>query len=104
MYQVEVRLCPSGNVRSWHCDREHKSKQSVRRIADDFLKPFDDGTHTTTSSLTVCEFVESSYLPYVEELKNPSRFDGYRKMWKRYLKSREQIYRCATSEHLIAIV
>jgi integrase len=72
-------------------DRGHKSKQSVRRLADEFLKPFNDGTHTPTSSMTVRQFVEASYLPYVKEHKNPSTFDGYRKMWRRYLESRTDI-------------
>jgi integrase len=73
------------------CDRNHKSKQSVRRLAEDFLKPFNDGTNTPTSGMTLREFVEISYLPYAREQKSPSTFDGYRKMWKRYLEPRTDI-------------
>jgi integrase len=72
-------------------DRDHKSKQSVRRLADEFLKPFNDGTYTPTSSMTVRAFVEMSYLPFAKEQKSPSTFDGYRKMWKRYLEVRTDV-------------
>lgn len=72
-------------------DRNHRSKQSVRRIADEFLKPINDGTYTPTGGMTLNEFVERFYLPYVQEQKSPSTWDGYRKMWNRYLKTRTDI-------------
>jgi integrase len=60
----------------------------VRALADEFLRPFNDGTYTSVSSMTVRDFVEEKYLPNVKHQKSPSTYDGYRKMWKAHLKDR----------------
>lgn len=67
---------------------KYRSKTSVRPLADEFLRPFNDGTYVPTSSMTVRAFVEGHYLPYVKEQKRPSTYDGYRKMWEAHLKDR----------------
>jgi integrase len=67
---------------------KYRSKTSVRPLADEFLRPFNDGTYVPTSSMTVRAFVEGHYLPYAKDQKRPSTYDGYRKMWKAHLKDR----------------
>ena len=71
--------------------RSFKSKTSVRSLADDFLRPFNDGTFVAAGSMTVDAFVEEYYLPYAKEQTRPSTYDGYHQMWKAYLKDRMQM-------------
>ncbi|HET7349182.1 MAG TPA: tyrosine-type recombinase/integrase [Acidobacteriaceae bacterium] len=66
----------------------YRSKKSVRRLADEFLKPLNNGTQTPESDMTVAAFVDQVYLPWAKEQKKPSTYDGYLKMWKGYLKDR----------------
>ena len=73
-----VKLAPYGG--------EFRSKKAVRRLADEFLRPFNDGTYTPASAMTMRDFVENIYLPYVKQQKKPSTAEGYQKMWSRYLK------------------
>jgi integrase len=68
--------------------RQYRSKESVRTLAEEFLRPFNEGTYVAASSMTVDVFVEGYYLPYTKEQKRPSTHDGYRKLWVGYLKDR----------------
>ena len=71
--------------------RSYKSKASVRPLADDFLRPFNDGTFIAAGNMTVGAFVEEYYLPYAKEQTRPSTYNGYRKMWDGYLKDPMQM-------------
>lgn len=71
--------------------RSYKSKASVRPLADDFLRPFNDGTFVAAGNMTVDAFVEEYYLPYAKEQTRPSTYNGYRKMWQGYLKGPMQM-------------
>lgn len=51
---------------------QYRSKRAVRTLADEILRPINDGTCTAESTMTVTDFIEKYYLPYVEEQK---RFD-----------------------------
>jgi hypothetical protein len=67
---------------------QFRSRKSVRGLADEFLRPFNDGSHTIASGMTVKNFVENTYLPYVKEQNKPSTYNGYCKMWNAHLKNR----------------
>lgn len=69
-------------------DGTYRTKKAARVLADEFLRPFNDGTFTIDSTTSVVQFVEESYLPHVETRKRPSTYRGYKNMWSRYLKSR----------------
>lgn len=58
------------------------------KLADEFLKPLNDGTITPASGMTLQEFGEKTYLPHAEQQVRPSTYNGYLKMWKRYLRAR----------------
>ncbi len=64
-------------------------------LADEILAPINNGTATPHSTMELGQFVESSYLPFVESHKRPSTYRGYPNMWKRYLEPRRAIVRCA---------
>jgi len=78
-----VKLAPYGG--------EFRSKKAVRTLADEFLKPFNDGTFTPKSAMTMRDFVEDVYLPHVDRQMKPSTANGYKKMWSRYFKERAGI-------------
>jgi integrase len=72
-------------------DASYRSQKSVRSLAEEFLKPYNDGTYTPASGITVQEFAEQFYLPYVKQNKRPSTYDGYRKMWASHLNGKMDI-------------
>jgi hypothetical protein len=70
---------------------QYRSKRAAQVLAAEFLQPFNDGTHTPESTMTLETFVDKRYLPYIEEQKRPSTYRGYKNMWLRYLKPRTAI-------------
>ena len=70
---------------------EYRSKRAARVLADEFLTPLNDGRVTPQSTMALTQFVEGSYLPFVQAHKRISTFHGYRNMWKAYLKPHGQI-------------
>jgi integrase len=86
-------------------DGAYRTKKAARVLADEFLKPFNDGTFTIDSTSSIVHFVEASYLPHVESRKRPSTYRGYQNMWNRYLKSRVDAplrdFRTVDGEHLL---
>jgi len=70
---------------------QYRTKQAARELASEFLRPFNDGTTTPDSSMTLEQFVESCYLPHVKEHKRLSTHKGYSNMWTKHLKSRAAI-------------
>jgi integrase len=65
---------------------EYRSKKSAQALADEFMASINSGRATPQSTMTLAQFVETSYLPFVEAQKRVSTFHGYRNIWKRYLK------------------
>lgn len=69
----------------------NRTKQAALELAEDFLRSFNDGTMTPESSMTLQQYVEDYYLPYVQEQKRLSTYKGYWYMWSRHLKKRGSI-------------
>jgi integrase len=61
-----------------------KTKSAARSLADEFLKPFNDG-QGSLNTIKLARFVEDTYFPSVESQKRASTAAGYRSLWKRYL-------------------
>jgi integrase len=84
---------------------EYRSKRAARVLADEFLAPLNDGRATPQSTMTLTQFVESIYLPFVQAHKRISTFHGYRNMWKAYLKPHGEIalrdFRTADGEQVL---
>ena len=66
----------------------YRSKVSVRSLAEEFLRPFNDGTFVPISSMTVEVFVEEHFLPYSKEQNRPSTHSNYCCLWNAHLKNR----------------
>jgi integrase len=70
---------------------ECPNKTAARDLAREFLEPINLAKKTPESTMTVVQFAEDRYLPFVQEHKRISTFHGYRNIWKRYLEPRCQI-------------
>jgi integrase len=85
-----------------------RSKRAVKTLADEFLAPLNNGTVTSESAMSVVEFWDDRYLPFITAQKRPSTVNGYRNMWKRYLKDRLALplrdFRTAECEKLLQLI
>jgi integrase len=69
-------------------DARHKTKASVRRLAEQQLEPLNRNSILPLSITTVGDFVARVYLPFVKQQKRPSTYRGYSQMWTNYLNVR----------------
>ncbi len=69
-------------------DAAHKTRASVRKLAEEMLEPLNKKVVSPLTVTTLGDFCERVYLPFVQEHKRPSTQRGYKQMWKDYLKSR----------------
>jgi len=67
-------------------DAQHKTKASVRRLADEILEPLRGRKVSPLFVTTLSDFVERLYLPWVKQQKRPSTYQAYAQMWNAYLK------------------
>jgi integrase len=72
-------------------DAQHKTKASVRHLAEKQLEPLQRGRISPLSVTTVGDFVDRVYLPYVKQQKRPSTYRGYSQIWNEYL-----VHRCGS--------
>jgi len=66
----------------------YRCKADVRPLLAEKLRPINEGRTRPESTLAVAEFVESHYLPFVEENYKPSTVAGYKTLWRIYLAPR----------------
>lgn len=66
------------------CDR-YRTKRDVQPLADEILSPINSGEAKAESTLTIAEFAEGHWLPWVRENCKPSTVAGYETVWRIYL-------------------
>jgi integrase len=66
----------------------YRCKSDVRSIAEEFLRPLNEGRFSPQSTLTVTEYVDSYFLPYAMGEHRPSTYAGYETLWNTYLSPR----------------
>jgi integrase len=69
------------------CDR-FRTKADVRTLLAEKLRPINEGRARPESTLSVAQYIEKHYLPFVEENFKPSTCAGYYSLWEMYLASR----------------
>jgi integrase len=67
------------------CDR-YRSKADVRPLLAEKLRPINEGRTRPEGTLSLAEYVEKFYLPFVEENFKPSTSAGYKNIWEDYVK------------------
>ena len=67
---------------------EHYPRESdIRPLKVEFMQRLNAGKFTPESSMTLNEFVEDIYLPYIDELRASTR-KGYREIWSNHISDR----------------
>jgi integrase len=86
---VEGRIVRKQRARKLaeYCDR-YRTDQDVRPLLDEILRPLNEGKTRPEGTLSVAQFVEGHYLPFVEENYKPSTLAGYKNLWEVYLSAR----------------
>ncbi|MGB2665780.1 MAG: tyrosine-type recombinase/integrase [Candidatus Acidiferrum sp.] len=87
----DARIVGGVNVRKQICQRlaavcdRYRSARDVQPLADEILAPINSGKAKVESTLTIAEFAEQHWLPWVRENCKPSTVAGYETVWKTYL-------------------
>jgi len=71
------------------CDT-YRTEKDVQPLLDEILQPINAGKVKPESTLTVAEYGENYWLPWVRENCKPSTIYGYEYAWKSYLEPRLQ--------------
>jgi len=69
------------------CDR-FRCEADVRPLLEAKLRPINEGKTRPEGTLSVSQFVQDFYLPFVEENCKPSTSAGYKKLFDTYLEAR----------------
>jgi len=70
---------------------DYRSKSAVKVLADEFLAPLNNGKVSPASTMTLNQFIEKRYLPFVEENKEPSTYAGYKNSFHLHIKKHGSI-------------
>lgn len=62
------------------------TKRDAQTALNDTLSAIDKGHHQARSAMTFAEFIEKTWLPFVEARKKPATAIGYRKHWNLHLR------------------
>ena len=69
-------------------DAQHKTRASVRQIADEVMEPLNRLSVSPLCVTCLGDYVQRIYLPYAKQQKKASTHRGYAQMWNQYLKAR----------------
>src|SRR5579864_7278242 len=100
-------------VRSQHAEKlcdysdRYRSKKDVRPLLAEKLVPVNAGRCSAESTLAVVKYGESHFFAHVEAELKPSTLNGYKGLWRMYLKPRLgdvslRDYTCGKATMLIA--
>src|SRR5215472_17484248 len=62
-------------------------ESDIMPLKIEFMRRLNAGKFTPDSSMNLREFVEKSYLPYIEELRASTK-KGYREIWNNHIRDR----------------
>jgi integrase len=95
-YDIEIQA--DGTLKNVQkCDQlvefggDYRSKSSVRVLADEHLAPLNNGTLSPASTMTLNQFIEQRYLPYIQSEREPSTYAGYKNAFHLHIKKRGNI-------------
>jgi integrase len=80
--QKSHRLCTKDRA-TGHASTNSKA---VRELCEDFMRDINAEVPTNNTSLTVVEFWDKVYLPFITGNLKPSTVDGYQQVWGQHLK------------------
>jgi integrase len=117
-YQDQLEPGADGNsqvVRRQHSEKlceygdRYRSKKDVQPLLDTKLQPLNEGRAAPESTLSVAEYGEKFFLPFVERERKPSTICGYKALWKMYLRARLtkialRDFRCCDATNILAAI
>src|SRR5215831_9850878 len=68
-------------------NRGKKPPRDIESEAERFMATINNGTIAAERIVTVSDFVERVYLPWIEQHKRPSTARGYRDIWEDHLRA-----------------
>ncbi|HXZ11860.1 MAG TPA: site-specific integrase [Candidatus Sulfotelmatobacter sp.] len=103
--------------RRQHCEKlcdyggKYRSKEDVQPLLDRKLQPLNEGRESPESTLSVAEYGDKHFLPYADRELKPSTAEGYRALWRMYLRpwlTKEKIslrdFRCADATDMLKAI
>ena len=66
---------------------DYPRESDIMPLKIEFMRRLNAGKFTPDSSMNLSEFVEKSYLPYIEELRASTK-KGYREIWNNHIRDR----------------
>lgn len=96
-----------------HCEKlveygdRYRSRRDVQPLLDAKLRPVNEGKCSAEATLTVAEYGDKFFLPYADRELKPSTANGYRGLWRMYLRPRLTDinlidFRCVDASGLLA--
>lgn len=67
---------------------QYRTEGSVRPLADEILVPINARFQDDSSTMMVAEYLEGSYLPYIQKKRRPSTYKNYKDIFRLHLKPR----------------
>lgn len=65
---------------------QYRTKGAAEQLAEEIVRPLNDGTCRPESMMSLNQFIENLYLPYVLAQRRRSTYGGYKNIWRRYVK------------------
>jgi integrase len=93
-YRETVQLEGGSIQRIQKCRRlakvtgQYRTKRAAEQLAEEIIRPLNDGVIRPESTMSLNHFIEVSYLPYVAEQKRRSTYSGYKNIWLAILPER----------------
>ena len=90
-YREDVQLESGSIKRIQKCHRlakatgPYRTKRAAEQLAGEIIRPLNDGVIRPESTMSLNQFIEVSYLPYVADQKRRSTYSGYKNIWLRYV-------------------
>jgi integrase len=90
-YREDVQLENGSVQRLQKCHKlaeasgQYRNKGAAEELAEEFMRSVNHGEVRPESTMSLNQFIEDCYLPYVEEQKRRSTYCGYKNIWLRYV-------------------
>jgi len=90
-YREDVQLENGSVQRLQKCHKlaeasgQYRNKGAAEELAGEFMRSVNHGEVRPESTMSLNQFIEDCYLPYVEEQKRRSTYCGYKNIWLRYV-------------------
>jgi len=90
-YREDVLLEDGSTKRIQKCRRlakaagQYRTKRAAGQLADEIIRPLNDRASKPESTMSLNQFIEVAYLPYVSDQKRRSAYSGYKNIWLRYV-------------------